>query len=183
MNGASDWRKEIRTIPNLLSIIRILLLPFYLYFMSKQAFYLAGSIILFSGVTDFLDGYIARRFNQITELGKVLDPIGDKLTQLVLIISMAWERPYIWLVLALFIVKEAFMVIAGIVALRKQVKLDGAKWYGKWATAVIYVGMILLLLFPAIPEGWVMVIFAIITYSLAQSFVLYALEYRKLLKR
>lgn len=47
MNGASDWRKEIRTIPNLLSIIRILLLPFYLYFMSKQAFYLAGSIILF----------------------------------------------------------------------------------------------------------------------------------------
>ena len=74
MNGASDWRKEIRTIPNLLSIIRILLLPFYLYFMSKQAFYLAGSIILFSGVTDFLDGYIARRFNQITELGKVLDP-------------------------------------------------------------------------------------------------------------
>lgn len=96
---------------------------------------------------------------------------------------MAWERPYIWLVLALFIVKEAFMLIAGIVALRKQVKLDGAKWYGKWATAVIYVGMILLLLFPAIPEGWVMVIFAIITYSLAQSFVLYALEYRKLLKR
>ena len=97
---------------------------------------------------------------------------------------MAWERPYIWLVFSfIYCERSIYADCLGSLALRKQVKLDGAKWYGKWATAVIYVGMILLLLFPAIPEGWVMVIFAIITYSLAQSFVLYALEYRKLLKR
>ncbi|WP_426288664.1 CDP-alcohol phosphatidyltransferase family protein [Enterococcus durans] len=182
MKQLSNWRKEIRTIPNLLSLFRVVLLPFYLYLVAQHSFYLAGVIIAISGLTDFLDGFIARRFNQITELGKILDPVADKLTQLFLILSMAWQRPLIWLVSGLFIVKESFMLLAGIIGLRYHVKLDGAKWYGKLATAVIYAGMAILLLFPDLTGRWVNWIFGVITYCLAQSFVLYIGTYRKLLK-
>lgn len=128
MKQLSNWRKEIRTIPNLLSLFRVVLLPFYLYLVAQHSFYLAGVIIAISGLTDFLDGFIARRFNQITELGKILDPVADKLTQLFLILSMAWQRPLIFLVLGLFIVKEGFMLVAGIVGLRHHVKLCKMVW-------------------------------------------------------
>lgn len=180
---STNWRKEIQTIPNLLSIFRILLLPIYLYFVLRQSFYVAGTIIVVSGLSDYLDGVIARRYNQVTDLGKVLDPFADKLTQLFLILSMAWYRPWLWLLFGLFLIKEGFMFVAGLIGLSKNIKLSGAKWYGKVATAVIYVGMILLLLFPELPTLWVRVIFAVITYGLLQSFILYAVEYRKMFQR
>lgn len=151
MKISTNWRKEIQTIPNLLSIFRILLLPIYLYFVLRQSFYVAGTIIVVSGLSDYLDGVIARRYNQVTDLGKVLDPFADKLTQLFLILSMAWYRPWLWLLFGLFLIKEGFMFVAGLIGLSKNIKLSGAKWYGKVATAVIYVGMILLLLFPELP--------------------------------
>lgn len=183
MKISTNWRKEIQTIPNLLSIFRILLLPIYLYFVLRQSFYVAGTIIVVSGLSDYLDGVIARRYNQVTDLGKVLDPFADKLTQLFLILSMAWYRPWLWLLFGLFLIKEGFMFVAGLIELSKNIKLSGAKWYGKVATAVIYVGMILLLLFPELPTLWVRVIFAVITYGLLQSFILYAVEYRKMFQR
>ena len=183
MKLSTDWRKEIQTIPNLLSIFRIFLLPIYLYFVLRQSFYIAGAVIVVSGLSDYLDGVIARRYNQVTDLGKVLDPFADKLTQLFLILSMAWYRPWLWLLFGLFLIKEGFMFVAGLIGLSKNIKLSGAKWYGKVATAVIYVGMILLLLFPELPTLWVRVIFAVITYGLLQSFVLYAVEYRKMFQR
>ncbi len=183
MKISTNWRKEIQTIPNLLSIFRILLLPIYLYFVLRQSFYVAGAVIVVSGLSDYLDGVIARRYNQITDLGKVLDPFADKLTQLFLILSMAWYRPWLWLLFGLFLIKEGFMFVAGLIGLSKNIKLSGAKWYGKVATAVIYVGMILLLLFPELPTLWVRVIFAVITYGLLQSFILYAVEYRKMFQR
>lgn len=183
MKISTNWRKEIQTIPNLLSIFRIFLLPIYLYFVLRQSFYVAGTIIVVSGLSDYLDGVIARRYNQVTDLGKVLDPFADKLTQLFLILSMAWYRPWLWLLFGLFLIKEGFMFVAGLIGLSKNIKLSGAKWYGKVATAVIYVGMILLLLFPELPTLWVRVIFAVITYGLLQSFILYAVEYRKMFQR
>ena len=77
MKISTNWRKEIQTIPNLLSIFRILLLPIYLYFVLRQSFYVAGVVIVVSGLSDYLDGVIARRYNQVTDLGKVLDPFAD----------------------------------------------------------------------------------------------------------
>ena len=71
---------------------------------------------------------------------------------------MAWYRPWLWLLFGLFLIKEGFMFVAGLIGLSKNIKLSGAKWYGKVATAVIYVGMILLLLFPELPTLWVRVI-------------------------
>ena len=117
MKLSTDWSKEIQTIPNLLSIFRIFLLPIYLYFVLRQSFYIAGAVIVVSGLSDYLDGVIARRYNQVTDLGKVLDPFADKLTQLFLILSMAWYRPWLWLLFGLFLIKEGFMFVAGLIGL------------------------------------------------------------------
>lgn len=183
---SKNWRKEWTAIPNLLSFLRLLLLPLYLWlFFSPQqprGMIAAGVVMLISGLTDFFDGLIARHFDQITELGILLDPVADKLTQLVLIASLVYLRPEIWPLILLFAAKELFMAVAGYKSLRAGVKLKGAKWYGKVSTAVFYLGMVLVLLFPQLPVAIENVIFWLIGAALLQSFVLYALEYRRLFR-
>ncbi|MBQ2092705.1 MAG: CDP-alcohol phosphatidyltransferase family protein, partial [Clostridia bacterium] len=74
--------KDAKTIPNLLSLIRIILVPFFVYFFVTKRYLIAVIIILISGLSDAFDGKIARHFNQISKLGKLLDPAADKLTQI-----------------------------------------------------------------------------------------------------
>ena len=107
----------------------------------------AGGI---SGLTDMFDGKVARKFNMITELGKFIDPLADKLTQGALVLCFAVRYPLMRAVLALFILKEGFMGIMGLLLLPRGKKLDGAMWFGKVCTAVLYVLLFILLLFPGI---------------------------------
>lgn len=127
------------TIPNALSVFRILLIPpFVLYFLAEQ-WRAAGIVLVASGLTDLVDGYIARRFHQITELGKLLDPLADKLTQAAVAICMAIVEPVLVPFLAVFVVKETVMIAAACVLLKKKKRPTAAKWYGKAATAMFYV--------------------------------------------
>lgn len=151
MRTSTNWREKIQTISNLLSIFRTLLLPIYLYSVLRQSFYVAGMIIVVLGLSDYLDGVTARRYNQITDLGKILGPLMDKLTQPFLILSMTWYRPRLWLLPGLFLIKGGLMFVVGLIGLSKNIKLSGTKWYDKVAIAVIYAGMILLLPFPELP--------------------------------
>lgn len=116
--------KEIFTIPNCLSYIRIILLPIFIYIYSTanetSDYYLAAVIILFSALTDLFDGLIARKFNQITELGKALDPIADKLQQAAIAICLMFKFHYMWIIFALFVVKELLMGINGLILLKKE---------------------------------------------------------------
>ena len=118
-----DWKKEILTIPNLLSLFRLLLIPVYVsIFLNASApahYYLAGSILALSCLTDLIDGKIARRFNMISRVGQVLDPLADKITQFTLIICLAIRYKILWLIVALFVIKESFQLIAGIVTLKQ----------------------------------------------------------------
>ena len=84
----------------------------------------------------------------ITEFGKILDPIADKLTQGALVLSLTIRYPLMTTMLLLFVFKESFMAIMGIVMLKKGKKMDGAQWYGKVCTAILYIVMFLLILFP-----------------------------------
>lgn len=146
-------KKEWLSIPNVLSFIRILLIPVfawsYLTAGDSQDYLFAAIVVVISGVTDFLDGTIARKFGMITELGKFLDPLADKMTQGSLFLCLAIRYPHIWVLLILWALKDGFMAIMGLILLRKKhTKLDGAKWYGKVCTAIIYLGVLLLLFFP-----------------------------------
>lgn len=151
-------KKEVFSIPNILGYFRILLVPVFAWIYctadSSSDYYAAAIVAGVSGITDLLDGKIARKFDMITELGKFIDPFADKLTQGVLILCMTTRWSLMWLLVGIFIVKEGFMIVAGAVLLHtKGRKLDGAKWYGKVCTALLYVIMFILLLFPNIPTA------------------------------
>ena len=143
------------TIPNLLSVISIILIPVFLVLFLKGS-YLAAVIVLgISGLTDTLDGKIARAFNQVSNLGKLLDPIADKLTQITLAIAYffyfhasddALLRYGSW-IFWIFVLQEVLMLIGGIVLLTHDVTPRAAIMYGKVATVAYYVVMIALLLF------------------------------------
>ena len=146
-------------IPNILSIIRILLIPVFVVFYMKadsqhyHYYACAAGALVASGLSDLFDGVIARKFNQITELGKILDPIADKLTQLAVVISVAIKLNNEILSLALmgFVIKEVLMLAGGFIILRKKIAMQASKWYGKVATAVFYVVMAAIALFDSIP--------------------------------
>ncbi|MBN6206743.1 CDP-alcohol phosphatidyltransferase family protein [Ralstonia pickettii] len=179
--------KEIFSIPNILSYIRLLLIPvFVLLFLNaaeNRDYYFVGLIILLSGITDLLDGMIARKFNQITELGKIVDPIADKLTQAAIVVCLLFRYPFMWIIVTLFVVKELFMGINGLILLKRGKKLDGAKWFGKLSTAVFYVAMGILITFPVLDAKFVSLLMITTGIFLALSFIMYIPEYIKLYRR
>jgi len=172
--------KDWYTIPNILSYIRIVLIPcFILSYRQAGRYGKAGDytvpalIIVVSGITDVLDGIIARKFNQITELGKVLDPIADKLTQFTILITLMAHYRYMWILTVLFVVKELFMGISGLVLIHRKSQVNGAKWFGKLSTAVFYSCMILLIAFPAMDPLMIEMLSLLICVVLGFSFALY----------
>lgn len=151
-----SYKKEWFSIPNILSYFRILTIPVYMYLYiaaKNEKWYFAATIILIiSGITDALDGFIARKFNMITEWGKLVDPLADKLTQFAVVISLMFRYNQILILVVLFIIKESIMA-AGcyIIYRRHKKKMNGAKWYGKINTIVFYGVTISLVLFYSMP--------------------------------
>lgn len=152
-------KKEIFSIPNLMGYFRILLIPVFCYLYltaeNEHEYFLAALVVLISSLTDLFDGKIARRFHMVTELGKALDPIADKLTHAALAICLATRYPLMWVLIALLAVKEGYMGIMGLIFLRKGKMLNGAMWFGKVCTAILFAGLFVLFLFPEIPMVFV----------------------------
>ncbi len=133
--------KEINkniTVPNALTLLRILLIPAFVFYFIGERYREAGVVLAVSGLSDLFDGMIARKFDQITVLGQMLDPLADKLTQATVAFCMAVRQPMLIPLLAVFIVKEGTMIIAGCVLIKKKKRPCAAKWYGKVATAMFY---------------------------------------------
>lgn len=176
-------KKEIVTIPNILSLFRILLIPVYayIYLTAKTAndFYLAGGIFILSSLTDMADGIIARKFNMISRLGKILDPIADKVTQGIIMICLALKHANIWMLFTFFVVKEGFMTVMGIINLKKGKMLNGAKFSGKVCTTVLFISMIIMVLFPDIPQKGINSLIIISSFFMLYSFVSYLVMYFK----
>ncbi len=176
-----NWKKEILTIPNLLSLFRLVLIPVYVYIYlnaQKTADYvLAAGILAASCLTDLVDGKIARKFNMISNVGKILDPLADKVTQLALTICLSFRYPILNPVLALFVVKEGFQLIAVIVNLCKGKALPGALMAGKICTTVLFVSLIFLVLFPDLNPHLVDAIALLNAGFLTFSFISYIFAY------
>lgn len=147
-----DWKKEILTIPNLLSLFRLLLIPVYMtiYLNASQTrdYVVAALILAISCLTDMIDGKIARKFNMITTFGKFLDPVADKVTQFTLIICLSIKHPILWNLILLFVIKESFQFIAGLITYRKGRMLTGALITGKICTTVLFVSLTAMILMP-----------------------------------
>ena len=129
------------TVPNGLSLLRILIVPFFAWFFMKDQWAVAVALLVLSGLTDMVDGFLARKLNQVTELGKMLDPFADKLTQGVVALCLAIKFPVIGPVLLVFILKELLMLCCAVFLLKKRKRPCAAKWYGKVATVLFYISV------------------------------------------
>ncbi len=176
-----DWKKEIFSIPNLLSLFRLCLIPVYVVIYlnadSTSEYFLAATILGVSCLTDLIDGKIARHFNMITTLGKILDPLADKATQFALIVCLAMKHPVLWYLVGLFFVKESFQLIAGGLRLRKGRMLKGALITGKICTTILFLSLIVMVMVPTLPENAINIIAIVDAVFMLISFADYAAAY------
>ena len=174
--------KEIFSIPNIMCYFRIILIPVFCYLYINANYAWAFGVFLISALTDLFDGKIARKFNMVTELGKMLDPIADKLNHFAMAFCLALRYPLMWVLIVLFIVKEGYMGFMEIKFIKKGKMPEGAMWFGKLCTAVLFAGMLVLLLFynmnAFIADLIILVMMAFMIFSLAK----YVLVFREMKK-
>ena len=174
---------KVFTLPNMLSFFRLCLIPVMVWlYCAERNYPLAGSVLILSGLTDIVDGFIARTFNMISDLGKILDPIADKLTQGAMLLCLLLRFPLMRPLLILILAKEIFMSITGLMVIKKTGSVYGAKWHGKAATCLLYATMLLHVFW----NGITPVVSAVSTLAcavmVAVSFILYGSQNIKKLK-
>lgn len=178
--------KEYFSIPNLMGYFRILLIPVYLFLYIRaettEEYYMAAVVLLVSFLTDLFDGKIARRFDMVTEFGKILDPVADKLTQGAMAISFSYKYPAMGILLFVFLGKECLMAILGLYMMKKKYRMDGAQKHGKVCTAVLDLVMILVLILPGMSILIVNVLAGIAIIVMLSSLALYLKMYWKVWK-
>ena len=135
----------LKHIPNTLTIIRFLLIPLIVLYIFTGNYILAFVFFTISGITDIADGFIARKFNLISNFGKLMDPLADKLTQIATLASLVFTHIIpIWILL-IVLLKEFIMIVGASFLYGKDVVVY-SKWYGKLATVLFYIAIVISLL-------------------------------------
>lgn len=174
---------KIITIPNVLSFFRICLIPLIAWlYLSEGNSHWAGYMLLLSGVTDVVDGFIARTFHMTSDLGKILDPIADKLTQATMLICLMIRYPLMLAPLVLLVVKELFMAMSGLQVIRKTGVVPGANWHGKAATCLLYATMFLHIFWRELPAYVSTLSILACSAMVLLSFALYGIRNLKILR-
>lgn len=172
------------SIPNLLSVFRLLLIPVFLlvFFLMPEQSWLAGLVLVVSGASDVADGIIARKFNMVTQLGKVLDPAADKLTQAAVCIALCVRHKELILLAVIFVLKELCMLAGGCLLVKSGKKIRSSKWFGKLATVVLYAVMFLIIVIPGIPKWGLYLLCGISIGFVLFAFIMYIPEFLKIKK-
>lgn len=182
--NTNPYQHKIFTVPNLLSMFRLALIPIIVWvYVGKNAHILATALIVLSGLTDIADGKIARKYNMVSDLGKVLDPFADKLTQFSMLFCLLSRFYWVWYLLTFFVVKELTQAIMAYTVLRKKESVDSAQWFGKASTATLYGVMIILFVCPGISDTIAMVLCGLAGAMLLLALILYLRFDLKELKR
>lgn len=169
---------DLFKLPNILCYIRIIMVPVFLhtYFTAAEQrdYYMATGVVLASGITDFLDGQIARRCNMITDLGRIIDPVADKLMQLAMVVALTLKIQYMYLLVIYLVFKEIVTSATGFIVIKRyERRLNGAKWYGKVCTALLYVVMLVLVAFPKMDTSVQNILLVVCAGGLTLAFVMY----------
>ena len=176
-------RDEFFTIPNMLSVVRILLIPVivYLYVFKKDNLWTL-IVVVISSLTDVVDGFIARRFNMITDLGKFLDPLADKATQLTVIACLITRFPWMLLLCVVLLIKELGSLALRVVVYQRTDVIRGAHWHGKTATGIVIVTILLHLAWDSITPMISGALIALCTAILLFSGTMYTIEAFQIMK-
>lgn len=177
-----NTRKQLFTIPNLLSFLRLCMIPLIIWlYCSQNNYALTAVVLVLSGVTDTIDGFIARRFNMVTDLGKALDPIADKLTQASVMFCLLTRFQMMLVPLLLLIFKEVCNGIMSLFVIKKTGKVCGADWHGKVCTWLLYAMMFLHIVWFDISRQWSTALISICVIMMTVSFALYMVRNYKML--
>ena len=172
--------KNIFTIPNILSMFRIALIPVIIWlYCVKGNYSLTAVVLIISGITDAVDGYIARHFNMISDIGKALDPIADKLTQISMLYCLTTKFPLMLIPFGLLIIKEVISAILGIIMIHSTKNVHSAVWHGKISTILLYSMMTLHIIWSNIPKTISISAIMLCTAMIILSFILYSANYIK----
>ena len=147
-----EHKNKIITIPNMLSLFRLLLIPaiMWLYIVRKDPLW-TTAVLALSGITDIVDGIIARKCHMVSDFGKAFDPVADKLTQIAMLFCLVSRFKWMLLPLCVMVVKEVTAGILGLLVIRKTGNVYGAVWHGKATTVSLYSMMIIHLIWFNIP--------------------------------
>jgi cardiolipin synthase (CMP-forming) len=138
----SRMRQIVRHLPNILTVMRMAVIPFFAWAMIADRLLAAMWLFLLAQATDMLDGFIARKYNVETVFGRIADPAADKLIQLTALFLLAWKGMIPLVIPCLFFIKELFMLICGILAIRRKMDTS-ARWYGKAASGMLFMTIML----------------------------------------
>lgn len=175
-------KSDLWTVPNLLTYLRfVLVIPFVILFLNEK--YLLSAICIgLSGISDCLDGFFARRLNQVTQLGKILDPIADKITLISVMFCMVFYAPNVIPILIVLIAKDVIMLMGGVSLLRRRITPPAAEWFGKLATIVFYFAVCIIIFLKAV-VNYENILIDDILLSITAVAMLYALyRYSKIYK-
>ncbi len=152
-------------IPNILTTVRMVLTPIFAYLvLEAKNLTWAAVILILSGITDVVDGYIARHYNMTSNFGKIYDPFADKLMQITAVLSLTIAQVIPLWVVAVVFVKEVTMILIGGILYLKNIVVH-SNWYGKAATVIFYTIIFVLIIWQDIPAIWMWVLLAILLFS------------------
>ncbi len=182
-DSANTYQKKLLTIPNILSFFRLCLIPVIVWlYIGKEDYFWTLIILLLSGLTDIVDGIIARRFNMISDFGKVFDPVADKLTQIVMLFCLVSRFKHMMILLVLLVVKEVCTGITGLISVKKTSTVEGAVWHGKLTTVMLYSMMAIHLIWYNIPHAVSLTLVGVCIGIMLMSFIMYSIRNIKAIK-
>ena len=176
-DSAERYQNKILTIPNILSFFRLCLIPVIVWlYVGKQDYLWTLLILTLSGVTDIVDGIIARKFNMVSNFGKAFDPVANKLTQMAMLFCLVSRFKYMMIPFVLLVVKEVFTGITALVSIKKTNTVKGAVWHGKLTTVSLYAMMAIHVVWFNIPRTLSLILVGICIGIMLMSFILYAIQ-------
>lgn len=153
-------------VPNILTIVRLFMVPSFVFCYVggcegtlQYGVYYAAALFILAALTDVLDGYIARKYNQITDFGKLADPLADKMMQIAALVCLTYYGRIAPWILCVYLVKEGLLIIGGAHLLKVFKYVVYSKWSGKAATVVLFICIIVIMIFDTIPRStasWLM---------------------------
>ncbi len=178
--------KKNINVPNTLTAVRFIVIAPMMKFLLDQKFVYAGIMILISALSDMLDGFLARKLDQVTDLGKILDPIADKLTLIAVVVCVNVLYPSVMPFILVLFTKELLMLAGGAFLLKMKIKPPAAKWYGKLSTVLFYTSITTLIMLKAIwgytNQTLSLILLAVTTASMLFSLVRYFILFVKLVR-
>ena len=176
----NNLKKEIFAIPNILCYFRILLIPVFAVLYLSSDYYMAAIVLGVAAITDKFDGTIARKFNMVTSLGKIIDPFADKLMQFVVALCLTTTYPLMIVLAVGLFIKEMYMGVKGLLNLKSGIKIYSALWFGKMCTVALFISMIILVMLPAeevlIANALIVINLTFMLFSL----VMYMITFRRM---